>query len=175
MSASDDKFYHARITKRVDFAPDLWMMRVDPGGVFLFIPGQYATLGVMAAQRRIERPYSIVSSPNEHELEFFFELVPHGDLTPELHRLQLGDQILMRKVAKGRFILDTKSGRNNHLLVCTVTGIAPFVSYIRTLRKDWEEGRFTGGHSSFFCMVPAVLGSSDTAGKWRNTRERFAG
>ena len=125
------------------------MIRIDPGEKYTFIPGQYATLGVMGAQRRFERPYSIVSSPNEHELEFFFELVPHGDLTPELHKLPLGDQLLMRKVAKGRFTLDTKSGRNNHLLVCTVTGIAPFVSYIRTLRKDWEEGRFTGGHRLF--------------------------
>ena len=103
----------------------------------------------MGAQRRFERPYSIVSSPSEHELEFFFELVPHGDLTPELHKLQLGDQLLMRKVAKGRFTLDTKSGRNNHLLVCTVTGIAPFVCYIRALRKGWEEGRFTGDHRLF--------------------------
>ena len=42
MSASDDKFYHATITKRVDFAPDLWMIRVDPGGKFAFVPGQYA-------------------------------------------------------------------------------------------------------------------------------------
>jgi len=97
MNASADKFYHVRITK---IAPDLWMIRVDPGVEFPFIPGQYATLGVMGAQRRFERPYSIVSSPSEHELEFFFELVPHGDLTPELHKLQLGDQLLMRKVAK---------------------------------------------------------------------------
>jgi ferredoxin--NADP+ reductase len=149
MNASDDKFYHARITKRVDFAPDLWMIRVDPGGKFEFVPGQYATLGVMGAQRRFERPYSIVSSPNEDELEFFFELVPHGHLTPQLYRLQLGDQLLMRKVAKGRFTLDTGSGRRNHLLVCTVTGIAPFVSYIRTLRRDWEKGTFTGDHRFF--------------------------
>ena len=149
MSASDDKFYHARITKRVDFAPDLWMIRVDPGGKFEFVPGQYATLGVMGAQRRFERPYSIVSSPDEDELEFFFELVPQGDLTPQLHRLQLGDQLLMRKVAKGRFTLDTGSGRRNHLLVCTVTGIAPFVSYIRTLRRDWEKSSFTGDHRFF--------------------------
>ena len=149
MSASDDKFYHARITKRVDFASDLWMIRVDPGGEFTFIPGQYATLGVTGAQRRFERPYSIVSSPYEDELEFFLELVPDGKLTPELHQLQLGDQLLMRKVAKGRFTLDTGSGRTNHLLVCTVTGIAPFVSYIRTLHRDWEQGKFTDKHRLF--------------------------
>src|SRR5260370_4617493 len=57
--------------------------------------------------------------------------------------------MLMRKVPKGRFTLDTKSGRTNHLLVSTVTGIAPFVSYILTLHKDWKEGKFAGEHKLF--------------------------
>ena len=30
-----------------------------------------------------------------------------------------------------------------------MTGIAPFVSYARTLAKEWREGRFTGGHRLF--------------------------
>jgi len=149
MSTAEDKFYHPRITKRIDFAPDLWMIRINPGGEFRFAPGQYATLGVDGSQKRVERPYSIVSSPYENEIEFFFELVPQGDLTPLLYKLQLGDEMLMRKVPKGRFTLDTKSGRTNHLLVCTVTGIAPFVSYVRTLYKDWKEGKFAGEHKLF--------------------------
>ena len=149
MNAPDDKFYRPRITRRVDLAPDLWMIRIDPGGEFKFAPGQYATLGVEGPQKRWERPYSIVSSPHESELEFFFELVPNGDLTPQLYKLQLGDELLMRKVAKGRFTLDTRSGRTNHLLVCTVTGIAPFVSYARTLYKEWKEGKFASEHKLF--------------------------
>ena len=59
-------------------------------------------------------------------------------------------EMLMRKVPKGRFTLDTKSGRTNHLLVSTVTGIAPFVSYVRSLYKDWKEGRFAGEQKLFF-------------------------
>src|SRR5258708_19578251 len=55
----------------------------------------------------------------------------------------------MRKVAKGRFTLDTRSSRTNHLLVCTVTGIAPFVSYVRTLYQDWKEGKFAGEHKLY--------------------------
>ena len=147
MAGADDKFYHARITKRVDFAPDLWMIRINAGGEFKFSPGQYATLGVQGEQKRSERPYSIVSSPYESEIEFFFELVPQGELTPQLYKLQLGDELLMRKVPKGRFTLDTK--RSNHLLVSTVTGVAPFVSYVRSLFKDWKEGKFKGEHKLF--------------------------
>src|SRR6202167_625366 len=120
------------------------MIRIQAGGEFKFIPGQYATLGVEHDGKRTERPYSIASSPAEDEVEFFFELVPEGALTPRLHKLQPGDELLMRKAPKGRFVLETGDGLTNHLLVSTVTGVAPFVSFIRTLSKEWKEGRFDG-------------------------------
>jgi len=146
---SDDKYFHARVTKRVDFGPDLWMVRVRTGGEFRFTPGQYATLAIEHDGKLIPRPYSIVSSPCEDEVEFFFELVPEGALTPLLHRLQVGDEVLMRKVPKGRFLLETHTERTNHLLICTVTGVAPFVSYVRTLYKNWKDGRFDGSHQLY--------------------------
>jgi ferredoxin/flavodoxin---NADP+ reductase len=149
MSTADDKFYRVKVIQRRDFAPDLWMIRVQAGGEFKFAPGQYATLGVERPAKRSERPYSIVSSPYENEIEFFFELVPEGELTPHIYKLQVGDEMLMRKVPKGRFTLETKGGRTNHLLVSTVTGVAPFVSYIRTLYKDWKEGKFAGDQKLF--------------------------
>jgi len=146
----EEKFFHAEITRRADFAPDLWMFRIRSGGEFNFVPGQFATLGVVDENgKRIERPYSIASAPSESEVEFFFELVPNGALTPLLHKLQVGDPLLMRKIAKGKFSLDTGNGRRNHLLVSTVTGVAPFVSYVRTLAKDWREGRFDGSHKLY--------------------------
>src|SRR6201998_2692226 len=149
MVISEDKFYRARLTQRVDFAPDLWMIRLQPGEHFNFVPGQYATLGVEKDGKRIERPYSIASSPAEDEVEFFFELVPEGALTPLLYKLQPGDPLLMRKIPKGKFSLDMGNGRKNHLLISTVTGVAPFVSFVRTLSKEWKEGRFAGSHNLY--------------------------
>ena len=134
--AKEDKFYRARIIERRDFSLDLWMIRVDPSAAFHFAPGQYATLGVHTPTKHIERPYSIVSAPHEDFLEFFLELVPHGELTPWLCKLQVGDTLTCRRVAKGRFTLETKKGHTNRLLLCTVTGIAPFVSYVRSLHRD---------------------------------------
>jgi ferredoxin--NADP+ reductase len=143
-SFPEDKFFRARVTRREDFAPDLWMIRIQPEGEFHFEPGQYATLALPAGEKRVERPYSIVSRPSESEIEFFFELVPEGAMTPRLHQLHPADELWMRKVPKGKFTLDTSNGRHNHLLVSTVTGVAPFVSFVRTLLKDWREGRFDG-------------------------------
>lgn len=146
---TEEKFYRAQIARRVDFAPDLWMFRIRSGGEFNFVPGQYASLGVEVEGKRIERPYSIASAPSEDEVEFFFELVPEGALTPLLHKLQPGDEILMRKIPKGKFSLDTRNGPKNHLLVSTVTGVAPFVSYVRTLSEEWKQGRFDGTHQLY--------------------------
>lgn len=149
MTPTDEKFYRAQITRRIDFAPDLWSIRIRSGGEFTFVPGQYATLGIEHDGKRTERPYSIVSSPAEDEIEFFLELVPEGALTPLLYKLQPGDDLLMRKVPKGRFSLDLNNGRTNHLLISTVTGVAPFVSYVRTLSADWKLGRFDGSHKLY--------------------------
>ncbi len=149
MHTPDDKFFRTKITKRVDFAPDLWSMRIAPAGEFRFQPGQYATLGVESQGKRLERPYSIVSAPHESEVEFFFELVPHGVLTPELHKLRVGDELWMRKAAKGRFTLELNGARKNHLLISTVTGLAPFTSYIRTLNHELRRGNFPDGQQLF--------------------------
>ena len=156
MVLSMDKHYVARVTERRDLSEDLWLIRVDPGGPFQFKPGQYATLGVDYNDKRIERAYSIVSSPYEEGLEFFIELVPQGELTPHLYKLHKGDTMLCRKIAKGRFTLDVRSGRTNHLLLATVTGIAPFVSYARTLYRDWKSGNTaTVGNHKLFCVQGA--------------------
>ena len=142
MSVAEEKFFRAPIVERRDIAEDLWSIRVAPGAEFTYKPGQYATLGVITPRKHIERAYSIASAPHDNLLEFFLELVPQGELTPFLHQLKKGDTLTCRKVAKGRFTLDTASGRTNHLLLATVTGIAPFVSYIRTLYKQWKDGQF---------------------------------
>ncbi len=145
MAVASDKHYRAEITERKDFSQDLWSIRVRAEAPLKFKPGQYATFGVEEDGKLIERPYSIVSSPYEDTLEFFFELVPEGDLTPRLHKLPVGAMLLMRKVAKGRFTLDAESGHKKHLLVATVTGLAPYCSMARTLYRDWKDGKFPAG------------------------------
>jgi ferredoxin/flavodoxin---NADP+ reductase len=151
---SAEKHYIARILERKELSEDLWIIKVNPGGPFSFKAGQYATLGVNHEGKRIERAYSIVSSPYETDfLEFFVELVPKGELTPKLYNLHTGDTMLCRKIAKGRFTLDLRSGRTNHLLLATVTGIAPFVSYVRTLYRDWKSGNSPmPGNHKLYCI-----------------------
>ena len=129
------------IVERRDYAADLWSIRVRPADKLVFKPGQYATLGVENNAHLVERAYSIVSGPAEETIEFFFELVPEGALTPLLFKLQVGDAMLMRRQAKGLFVLDTKSGHLKHFMIATVTGVAPYVSTVRELRRLELEGK----------------------------------
>jgi ferredoxin/flavodoxin---NADP+ reductase len=149
MHSASDKFFSARVLNRREISTDLWVMRVDPGGEFKYLPGQYATLGVMAGEKRIERPYSIASSPHEKFLEFFVELVPHGQVTPRLYDCHAGDPLTLRKAAKGHLTLDFSGPATNHFLIATVTGVCPFVSYVRHLQNEWKESRFRGEHKLF--------------------------
>lgn len=149
MAEVSEKFAKAVISERRDLSHDLWLVRLQSDHKLNFQPGQYATFGVVEDTKVVERPYSIVSSPYEDTLEFFIELVPEGDLTPRLHKLQVGAELVLRKVAKGRFTLDRKSGRKKHLLVATVTGIAPYCSMVRTLQRDSKDRKFPEGFQLF--------------------------
>jgi len=117
----------ASVVRRVDLTPELFKLWLRCAEPFTFEPGQYCTLGVDG----IERPYSIVSSPHEPLLELFFELIPLpvGHLTPLLHGLKVGDTVTVRPRAKGVFLMQPEF--RNHVMVATVTGVAPFVSMLR--------------------------------------------
>jgi ferredoxin--NADP+ reductase len=169
MAVPADKFLTATITSRREISSDLWAIRVDTGGPFPFAAGQYATLGLPGTDGLIERAYSIVSSPYEPELEFFIELVPAGALTPLLYRLHVGDTMSVRKAPKGRFLIDVATGPaeapspeprapKDHLCLCTVTGVAPFVSLVRTLAKDGQDGKVHGDRRLFL-----IQGASQSA------------
>jgi ferredoxin/flavodoxin---NADP+ reductase len=138
MSGTKGKYQRVTVTYRKDFSPDLWTIRVRLEEPLPFRPGQYATLGIEQDPKPLERAYSIASSPLEEELEFFFELVTYGELTPNLYDFYVGDTLLMRRQAKGLFTLDVKSGHRNHFLISTVTGVAPYVSMARTLAREAE-------------------------------------
>lgn len=133
------RFTTATITRREDISDDLWKIWLKPEQSFSFKPGQYCTIGAEG----IERPYSIVSSPDEPEIELFIELVPlpDGNLTPVLYRMGVGETVTLRPRAKGLFVLQPQF--RNHVLVGTVTGTVPYVSMLRKFLADpsWPEDK----------------------------------
>jgi ferredoxin--NADP+ reductase len=124
---------HATIVRREDFTDDLFVLWLRPEIEFAFTPGQYITIGADG----FERPYSIVSAPVEPLIEVFIDLVAPdegGKITPILHARRVGDMVTIRVKAKGRFTL--RAAVTHHVMVATVTGIAPYVSMIRQFMHD---------------------------------------
>ena len=129
----------AKLVSRRDVTGDLMVIHLQPEVEFTFKPGQYCTLGLDS----IERAYSIASAPHEPDLEIFVELVPppDGALTPLMWELKVGDCMSVRPRAKGVFTMDQRY--RNHLMLATVTGIAPFISTLRSyLHRGGEGHRF---------------------------------
>ena len=126
----------ARIVERQNLTEDLWLIKLEPSIPFPFKPGQYCTIGA----EDIERPYSIVSAPEEPLIELFVELVPppDGQLTPVLYNLDVGVELTLRPKPKGIFTLDRTA--KTHVFVSTVTGVAPTVSILRHALMTGEHG-----------------------------------
>ena len=122
------------ITRRENLTHDLFKIWIKPAQPFMFKPGQYCTIGVEG----IERAYSIVSSPDEEEIELFIEVVPppDGNLTPLLDELGVGAEMTLRPRAKGIFVLQPQY--KHHILVGTVTGTVPYISILRKFLNDPE-------------------------------------
>ena len=142
----------ARIVRRQDCTDDLFLLWLEPSVEFRFAPGQYITIGAGG----IERPFSIASAPYEPNIELFVEYVlpEHGGhLTPLLYAQHVGDTLTMRPKAKGRFT--RRAGVTNHVMVATVTGIAPYVSMIRQFIHDRETRSDSLEQSCFFVMQGA--------------------
>jgi ferredoxin/flavodoxin---NADP+ reductase len=142
----------ATIVRRQDSTDELFTIWLRPEVAVTFTAGQYITIGIGG----IERPYSIVSAPYEPLIELFIERVAPergGTLTPVLHRLRVGDSVTMRSTPKGRFTL--RPSVSHHVMVATVTGIAPYVSMIRQFLHDRASA--TAIDTRFFVLHGASL------------------
>jgi ferredoxin--NADP+ reductase len=135
---NESTHWRAMVESRREISADLWVVRISPEKPVPFLAGQYVTIGIDTGKRIIERPYSVVSAPAERELEFFLERVPAGELTPLLYDIPPGGSVLVRRTAKGRFLFDRQSGRSNHFMTATVTGVAPFLSMLRDFAAKHE-------------------------------------
>jgi ferredoxin--NADP+ reductase len=142
---------NARISQRIEITPELMIWRVVPEGWALptFSPGQFAVLGLPGSsprhglsdrenkapdpERLIRRPYSIASSSDDRGfLEFYITLVRSGTLTPRLWALEPGDEVWLGPKFSGVFTLDEVPRNANVVLIATGTGLAPYMSMLRS-------------------------------------------
>jgi NAD(P)H-flavin reductase len=103
------------------------ILRVARPSGFVFEAGQAIKVGLPGVP--IRRSYSIASAPHEPHLELCIERVPGGRLSALLAGVSSGARLELAPKPKGSFTLQT--GKLRHLMVATVTGIAPLRSMLR--------------------------------------------
>ncbi|WKV83488.1 ferredoxin--NADP reductase [Pseudomonas sp. B24_DOA] len=139
MTASAEKYTSQTLLDVQPLTPNLFTLRTsrDPG--FRFRAGQFARLGVTKADgSTVWRAYSMVSSPFDEFLEFFSIVVPGGEFTSELSRLQVGDTLMVERQAFGYLTLDRFVDGRDLWLLSTGTGVAPFLSILQDF-EVWEK------------------------------------
>jgi ferredoxin--NADP+ reductase len=115
------------LLEALDVGPGVRILRVARPRGFSFRAGQALELSIPGVATR--RKYSIASAPHEAHLEFCIERIPGGRLSSLLFRLAPGAQLVLAPKAKGSLAL--QSGKRLHLMLATVTGIAPLRSLLR--------------------------------------------
>ncbi len=131
---------NATLVERRDLHADLFLLRVAPdsGEYPPFEPGQYTGLGrVDDAGRLVRRTYSIASSATRRQwLEFFVVHVDDGEFTSWLAARPVGTRLWLAPRAAGAFTLDGVTREHDVVFVATGTGVSPYLSMIRTWRRD---------------------------------------
>ena len=105
-----------------------------------FEAGQFVRLALELDGERIAKPFSFVNPPQDPVLEFYGVIVPEGPLSPPLARLRAGDALQLADNPSGFLVLSEVPPAEDLWLVATGTGIAPYLSILRT-ETPWQRYR----------------------------------
>jgi len=118
---------------------NLFSLRVEAPRL-AFEAGQFVRIALDLGGERVARPFSFVNAPQDPVLEFYGVIVPGGPLSPALARLQAGDALYVADNPSGFLVLGEVPPAADLWLVATGTGIAPFLSILRT-EAPWQRYR----------------------------------
>jgi ferredoxin--NADP+ reductase len=97
-----------------------------------FKAGQFVRVAREIDGEVVARPYSLVNSPDEENLEIYFNVVPEGPLTPRLAQLKAGDRIMVGTKPNGLLTLEEVPRVPYLWQFATGTGVGPFLSILKT-------------------------------------------
>lgn len=133
------KWLEGRVIEHKAWTDTLFSLRVESPPL-AFEAGQFVRLALDLGGERIARPFSFVNPPQDPVLEFYGVIVPEGPLSPPLARLRKGERLFVADNPSGFLVLEEVPPAEDLWLVATGTGIAPFLSILRT-ETPWQRYR----------------------------------
>jgi ferredoxin--NADP+ reductase len=129
------KWVQGKVVARRTWTDGLFSLHVEAPEV-TFDAGQFARLALPAPpgsrETMLGRPYSFLNPPHVAPHEFYLVIVPEGPLSPRLARLVAGDPIWLLAQANGFFTLAEVPAAEVLWCLATGTGLAPYLSILRT-------------------------------------------
>jgi ferredoxin--NADP+ reductase len=133
------KWLAGRVAGQTRWTERLLSLRVQaPLGAFE--AGQFTKLALDSGGERVARPYSLVNPPGTAPLEFYYNVVEAGPLSPRLAALAEGDEVFVAPNPAGFLVLREVPEAENLWLIATGTGLGPFLSILRT-ETPWQRFR----------------------------------
>jgi ferredoxin--NADP+ reductase len=130
------EWVNGKVTGVQHWTDGLFSITVD-APIDSFTAGQFAKLSLEIDGERVQRAYSYVNAPSDPNLEFYLVTVPEGKLSPRLHQLQPGAEVLVTKEAAGFFVLEEVPDCDTLWMLATGTAIGPYLSILQE-GKDLE-------------------------------------
>lgn len=122
------------------WAPNLFSFTMTRGSAFQFVAGQFARLGVKRAdpdnpknssgKKIVWRAYSVASPSQASELEFFSVAIPDGEFSSELVRMRPSATLYLERISYGFLTLERFEPTRDLWMLCTGTGLAPFLAIL---------------------------------------------
>jgi ferredoxin--NADP+ reductase len=134
-----EKWLEAQVIENRHWTGALFSLKVKSPAL-RFEAGQFVRIALDIDGERIARPFSFVNAPEDPLLEFYGIVVPEGPLSPRLERLAPGDRRYVAPNPAGFLVLSEVPDAQSLWLMATGTGIAPFLSMLRT-DEPWKRFR----------------------------------
>lgn len=128
----------AEVTAVEQVATETVRLEVKVPQSVVFEPGQYVRIQPAGAD--FHRSYSMANMPGTDRLQFFIRLVPGGVFSQWLAGAKPGDEVEL-STPHGTFFL--REEERPRLFVAGGTGVAPFLSMLRTLAAQPRSQRTT--------------------------------
>ena len=126
-----EKWLTTRVVDNRHWTETLFSLRVE-GAQLRFEAGQFVRIALDINGQRVARAFSFCNPPDDPLLEFYGVIVPQGPLSPRLAKLKAGDALYVASNPAGFLVLREVPDAETLWLVATGTGLAPFLSILRT-------------------------------------------
>lgn len=126
-----EKWLTTKVVENRHWTDTLFSLRVE-GAQLDFQAGQFVRIALDIDGQRVARAFSFVNPPQDPTLEFYGVIVPDGPLSPRLAKLRAGDSLYVASNPAGFLVLREVPDAETLWLISTGTGLAPFLSILRT-------------------------------------------